>query len=156
MVSENTAVDAPQVKTAFQPVQFLVPPPCAEGYIKPPNEGYMQSLVGLGALVEQLSSANANDGPLAEQVMSSALQAKVITRQLAQKFQIDVQNHLESVVQKLMEDPITSAESLIRNMGPAELNAKGKAFCSQFSELMTKYPFNSNSRLKAPSGVFTK
>jgi type VI secretion system protein ImpL len=86
---------------------------------------------------------------LGPQTMASALQAKVVTRQLAQNFRIDPQAHLESAVQKLMEDPITYAEALVRNAGPAELNSKGKGLCTQFVELTNKYPFNSTSTREA-------
>jgi type VI secretion system protein ImpL len=166
VVSQNTEVDASPIKSAFQPVQLVVPPTCKERYIADSNAGYMQSLVALDALLEQMGNNPGGPNPaLTEQVMSSALQAKVITRQLAQKFQIDPQNHSESIVQKLMEDPITFAESLIRSAGPADLNQKGKTFCSQFSELVSKYPFNSaatrqaslqelNAVFQPPQGTF--
>jgi type VI secretion system protein ImpL len=79
---------------------------------------------------------------------------------VAQAFRIDTEAHVETTVQKLMEDPITYAEALLRTLGPAELNAKGKAACAQFRSLLTKYPFNPASTVQATlqefNGVFRK
>ncbi len=48
-----------------------------------------------------------------------------------------------------MEDPILQVESLIRAMGPGELNAKGAAFCAAFRQLMNKYPFQTTATQQA-------
>src|SRR5262249_31845335 len=114
-VSLNTAVESAPIKTAFQPAQFVVPATCTEKYIGDGNTGYMNALVALNALIEQMANTPGSAETLGAQTMASALQAKVVTRQLAQNFRIDPQAHLESAVQKLMEDPITYAESLVRN-----------------------------------------
>src|SRR5262249_53967485 len=114
------------------------------------NAGYMQSLAALNALLEQIAnSPGGSNDAVASQAMANALQAKIVTRQVAQNFRIDPVTHIEGTVQKLMEDPITSAEALVRNAAPAELNGKGKSFCSQFGELMTRYPFNAASSRQA-------
>ena len=41
-------------------------------------------------------------------------------------FRLDPNGHIETLVQKLLEDPITYVEALLRTLGPAELNGKGK------------------------------
>jgi type VI secretion system protein ImpL len=151
MVSQNTGVENVQIKDAFQSVQLVTPPPaCSQQLIGESNSGYMQSLLALGALLEQIGNTPGVPNPaLAEQAIASALQAKVITRQLAQKFKIDPQNHSEAIVQKLMEDPVILAELQVRNAGPAELTGKARAFCSQLSELANRFPFNSNATRQA-------
>jgi type VI secretion system protein ImpL len=148
-VSLNTNVESAPIKTAFQPAQFVVPATCTEKYIAEGNTGYMNALVALNALIEQMANTPNSAETLGPQTAASAVQAKVVTRQLAGNFRIDPQTHLESAVQKLMEDPITYAESLVRNAGPAELNGKGKGLCTQFVELTNKYPFNSTSTREA-------
>ena len=51
-------------------------------------------------------------------------------------------------------------EGLLRQLGPAELNAKGKALCGQFRALMAKYPFNpaaqTAGKLQEVNAVFRK
>ncbi len=67
----------------------------------------------------------------AAQTLSGAQQAILNTRQMAQTFRIDQDGHIESSVQKLLEDPITYAQGLLRTLGPAELNAKGHPFATR-------------------------
>jgi type VI secretion system protein ImpL len=146
LASQNTAVDSADIKNAFQPVQFVVPPENKDRYIAPSNSPYMNSLVGLQAAVEQAAAGTggAND-PLMAQVNSQASGAKVVTRQVAQNFHIDAEGQVHAMVQKLMEDPILQVESLVRGIGPAELNAKAGGFCAQFRDLMSKYPFQAGA-----------
>jgi len=141
-VSQNTGVQSPEIQAAFQAVQFVVPPESVDRYISEKSTDYVNSLVSLQAQLEQLANSpgGANEA-MAAQAASEALKAKVVTRQLAQNFKIDSEAHVETIVQKLMEDPITYAESLVRNAAPAELNAKGKSFCTQLRGLSAKFPF---------------
>ena len=50
LASRNVAVEDPAVTKAFQPVTAVVPAGCAERYIAPANQNYMNSLVTLQAL----------------------------------------------------------------------------------------------------------
>jgi type VI protein secretion system component VasK len=52
-------------------------------------------------------------------------------------------------VRKLIEAPITYADALLGRLGPQDLNAKGKALCTEIHPLFTKYPFNPKSQIKA-------
>ena len=77
----------------------------------------------------------------AGQVLNNAVTAKSAERAIAQGFPPDPEGKVDSTVQKLMEDPITYVEGLLRTLGPAELNGKGKGLCTQMRPLLTKYPF---------------
>lgn len=90
----------------------------------------------------------ANDQQAAP-TLGQANTAKLTTRQMAQAFRIDAQGHIETTAQKLLEDPIVYVEGLLRQLGPAELNAKGKALCGQWRALMAKYPFNPAAQTEA-------
>lgn len=150
LASRNTAVESDEIKQTFQPVQFVVPPESETRLIGDSNSSYMNSLVGLQASVEQ--AANASPGerdPVVGQVNAQATQAKVVTRQVAQNFRIDPNTKVESTVQELMEKPILYAEALVRALGPAELNAKGRALCGQLQALMRKYPFKADAGIEA-------
>src|SRR5262249_26158875 len=106
------------------------------------------------AQLEQMANSTGSNEALAAQAASAALQAKVALRQLAQNFKIDAEGHLESVVQKLMEDPIVNVEALVRNIGPAELNAKGKGLCTQIRDLTLKFPFTPTASAQATLAEF--
>lgn len=149
LASQNTAVDAPDVAALFQPVQAVVPPGSTDRFIAPPNQNYMNALMALQASLEGVAGQPQAADAAASTALNSASAARLATRQMAQAFRIDPDAHVETVVQKLMEDPITYAEALLRNVGPAELNGKGKAFCGQLRPLMSKYPFNPNASAQA-------
>ena len=150
VVSQNTAIASEPVKNAFQPAQAVVTPESKDRYIGPTNTNYMNALVGLQASVEQAAGGTGGpNDPLLGQITSQATNAKIVTRQMAQSFRIDPEGKVEATVQRLMEDPILQVESLIRAMGPGELNAKGAAFCAAFKQLVSKYPFQPNATAQA-------
>ncbi len=150
VVSQNTAVASDPIKSAFQPVQAVVSPESKDRYIGPSNTNYMNALVSLQASVEQASGGTSGpNDPALGQITNLATSAKVLTRQMAQAFRIDPEGKVEVTTQKLLEDPILQVESLIRAMGPGELNAKGAAFCAAYKQLMSKYPFQANATAQA-------
>ncbi|HEY1217607.1 MAG: ImcF-related family protein [Bryobacteraceae bacterium] len=150
LASRNTAVDDPAVASVFQPVQTVVPPDSTDRYIQPPNQNYVTALVNLQAQLESIAGQGGNPSDAAAApVLQNATQAKVTTRTMAQAFRIDADGHIEAGVQKLLEDPIVYVEGMLRALGPAELNAKGKGLCGQFHAVLSKYPFNTNATVEA-------
>jgi type VI secretion system protein ImpL len=149
LCSQNTAVDSPEVAANFQPVQAVVPPSSVDRYIAAPNQGYMNALVALQTSLESIAGQPQPSDAAAAQTLTNATAARVTTRQLAQVFRLDPVAHVETTVQKLMEDPITYVEGLLRSMGPAELNAKGKVVCGQLHAVLSKYPFNPSATPEA-------
>jgi type VI secretion system protein ImpL len=149
LASQNTAVDDAQLAKSFQPVQTVVPPASVDRYIAPSNQAYVTALVSLQASLESVASQPTPDPAAANQTLGLATAAKVATRQVAQGFSIDPEAHIETIVQHLMEEPITNVEALLRGLGPAELNGKGKGLCAQMRPVWAKYPFNPNARVEA-------
>ncbi len=149
LASQNTNVDDEKVLAALQPVHAVVPPASVDRYIAEPNQGYMNALIALQSSLEQMAAQPAPNEAAAGQTLSQAAAAKMTTRQMAQAFRIDPDAHLEGTVQALLEQPITYAEALLRTLGPAELNAKGRALCAQFRAVMAKYPFNPAAQTQA-------
>jgi type VI secretion system protein ImpL len=151
LASQNTSIDLPDVRNAFQAVQQVVPgASCASQYVGASNQNYMGSLLRLQNSVEQVASSQAGTAdPAAAQTLSQANDAKLVTEQLAQTFGVDEEGKVPQTVRKLMEDPITEVERVLKGIGPAELRAKGAALCGQFNALMAKYPFNPKSDAQA-------
>jgi type VI secretion system protein ImpL len=147
LASRNTAVEDPAVASVFQPVQAVVPPGSEERYIAQSNQNYINALVTLQASLENVTGQS--DDPAAAQALNNALQAKVVTRQMAQSFRLDNDGHIEAPVEKLLEDPILGVEQALRGAAPAGMNAGGKNLCSQFRLVTTKFPFVSNSKMDA-------
>ena len=150
LASQNTAVDDPKITAAFQPIQTVVPPSSVDRYIAPPNQNYMNALVTLQTSLDGLaSSPNPPTEAAAAPTLQQASAARLTTRQVAQAFRIDHEAHVETTVEKLLADPITYVEGLLRSVGPAELNAAGKGLCSEFRAVTAKYPFNPNATPQA-------
>jgi type VI secretion system protein ImpL len=147
LVSQNTAVGVPSIDSNFKASQAVVPPGSVDQYIGPSNTAYMNALVSLQVAIDQLTQQSGvpNDAA-ASQTLQQAVTAKGSVGQMALTFGTDPE---AATVRQLLEAPITAVEPLLRSMGPAELNAKGRALCSQFRVVMAKYPFNPNATVQA-------
>jgi type VI secretion system protein ImpL len=166
LASENTAIGDATLAAAFQPSAAVEPPARAQGFIVPPNQPYMTALLALQSSVEQVAAQPGGAGDLAaEPVLSSSGSAKIAARQIAQGFKPDPDGHVDATVEKLLEDPITQVEGLLRVLGPQELNGKGKALCAALRPVLSKYPFDRsataeasiaeiNSVFRRPDGAF--
>jgi type VI secretion system protein ImpL len=150
LASQNTSVDDPLVTDAFKPLHAVMPAGTTQQYIVPANDGYMKALAALQISLEQVAAQpGAPSDAVAGQTLTNAQNAKLVTRQMAQNFGLDPVAHLEATVEKLMEDPITNVEGLLRGLGPAELNGKGKGLCAQLSPVLAAFPFNGRSKTQA-------
>jgi type VI secretion system protein ImpL len=150
LVSQQTGVDAPEIRAAFQAPQSVVPAACQTQYVGPNNQAYMGNLLKLQNSVAQIATTPPGQNDAAAQAtIQQANDALLTTGQMAQNFAIDKDANMPAVVRTLMEDPITQVTRLLKGMGPAELRAKGQALCSQFNQLMAKYPFNLQSKVQA-------
>lgn len=150
LASQNTAVGSPDLTKAFKPLYAVMPAGTTDQYIVPANDAYMKALAALQISLEQVASQPGTPSDAAAaQAQGNAANAKLITRQMAQNFGLDPAAHLETTVEKLMEDPITSTEAVLRDVGPNALNGKGKGLCAQLSPLLATFPFNSKSKTQA-------
>ena len=154
--SRNTAVPNPQIASAFQAPQALVPGGAEEVYIGTSNKAYVDGLLALnGAIKQATQAANPNDPAAAQPVSTAAAAAQLAAQQAAQAFHIDTQAHVDAAVLDLMEAPITSADALVRGLGPAQANAAGKGFCSAYNGVFGKAPFNLKSTAQATPAEIT-
>jgi type VI secretion system protein ImpL len=147
LVSQNTAVGVPAVDSSFKASHSLLPPGSVDQYIGPGNTAYMGGLVNLQVSIDQIAGQpGLPNEAAAAQTLQQAAAAKGTVGQMALTFGTDPE---AGTVRQLLEAPITSVEPLLRSMGPAELNGKGKALCAQFRAVMAKYPFNPNATAQA-------
>src|ERR1035438_8408248 len=150
LASTNTAVDEPALSKLFQPVQAVVPPGSTERFILPPNQNYMTALVTIQTSLEGIAAhPGVPNDAAAAQTVANANQAKANTKQMAQAFNVDAEGHIDASVQKLLEDPITYLDAMLRSIDTPEINAGGKALCGGFRPVLNKYPFNPNATSEA-------
>jgi type VI secretion system protein ImpL len=147
LVSQNTSVADPIIANAFKASQSVVQPGSPEQLIGGGNTAYMQALVSLQGSIDQLAGQPGvpNDAA-AQQSLDQARAAKNNVGQMALAFGTDPE---AGTVRQLLEAPITHVEPLLRSVGPAELNAKGRGLCTQFRMVMAKYPFNPTATVQA-------
>ncbi len=145
LVSQNTNVDAPEIRAAFQAPQSVVPAACQTQAVGSMNQAYMGALLKLQNSVAQVASTPpAQNDAAAQATIAQANEALLTTGQMAQTFAIDQDGNLPPAVRKLMEEPITQVAQLLRPKPPS-----GQALCGQFHALMAKYPFNLKSTVQA-------
>ena len=143
LVSRHTAVDSVKVRPAFQPVHVVAPPGDTTKYIGEANEGYVNALIALQASLDQVSKATPDEAAAAAtQALGDASQAKLATKQITNKFELDEAGRSHLLVQRLLEAPILYVEGSLQGVGPAALNTKGRAFCAPFQQVLRKFPFN--------------
>ena len=152
LASKHTDVAEKTISEQFQPTQLLVAPASAGQLIGGENQPYMGGLLQLQGSIEMIAgmpASQAAQDPAAAQSLNQATTTKLTARNVAQKFRPDPLDKVDAQVLKIMEDPITYVEGFLRGLGPAEMNGAGAGFCKQFSDLISKYPFNPNAKNQA-------
>jgi type VI secretion system protein ImpL len=132
-------------------VHTVVPPTDGDQLVSESNAGYLSALSMLQAAMDQVAQASgpARMDALAE-ASSSANQGDLQVRQLAQGFSIQGDaREVGLTVQRLLQAPISGAESLARALPAAETNAQGASFCAPIRQLAAKYPFNRTATAEA-------
>ena len=151
-VSHNTNVQLQQVTDSFQPVQTVVPAGPPDQYILPGNQQYVAALNKLKSQVSLLAASPTGKGDpaLVNQALGAAGEANGAVQQIAQKFRVDPQFHLENVTQALLNQPVDHASALIKAGPKDDLNGGARTLCSQFSLITGKFPFNPSSTQDVP------
>ncbi len=143
-VTQNTAVDSPQVLEAFDSIHKVVPPPATTvQYVVPTNQEYMASLANLQTTVGQVADQSGPPDPTrAQPVRMAADNARNIVKKMGYTFKIDPDAHLETTSLRILEAPIEAVDALTKGMGAGEINGKARAFCAAFADVANKFPFN--------------
>jgi type VI secretion system protein ImpL len=152
LISIHTAVSAPEISTAFQAPQAIVPPAGADTrLIGPTNQPYIQALQGLeGALKSlTLNTTSANDPTAAAPVTQAALTAEQSAETLRNGFVPDPAGGMDKTSFALLEAPIESAKNLAAQAPAAAAGGGAKSFCGQLEPLLGKFPFNPQSSTEA-------
>ena len=118
VAATNTNVDLPGSAKSFDAVQRVASGATEDHPIGPGAQSYMTALNMLQGALSALAAAPdaiADSGPLNSALVAAGT-ARSSVGQVAQGFLIDSEGHIDSQVRKLMEDPIVSAESLVRRL----------------------------------------
>jgi type VI secretion system protein ImpL len=155
--SRNTTAAGGLIMREFQPTQALVPATLSGRFVAPGNTAYVNGLIGLEGAVSQFTQdpSAANSPGAAQPVIAAAVTAHSAVSQTAQSFDIDPVTHVEQLVTRLMNEPITSVEEAVRGAAPEQINLAGRSLCSNISPILSKYPFNRVASVEATPAEVT-
>lgn len=143
LAGQNTAVDSKKIRDAFDAVQQVTPASLGNSYAGDANRPYLSAIGDLQlAIMDASKSPGIPDQPTVQATRSRALQAVNVVKQIAGRFAPDSEAKMDTVVQRLLEAPITYADGLLGGLGKAEMSAKGKGLCDQFRGVASKFPFS--------------
>jgi type VI secretion system protein ImpL len=152
LISVHTGVAAPEISSAFQAPQSVVPPSNPDNrFLAPTNQAYIQSLQGLEGAVKNLTLnlANANDPTAAAPVIQAAVTAEQAAENLRNSFTPDPAGNMDKTSFALLEAPIESAKNLAAQAPAGAAGAAAKTFCGQIEPMLAKFPFNPQSSAEA-------
>src|SRR5579864_2727259 len=152
-ISHNVDVASPDVKAPFAPVQAVEDPGPADKppakYIGKATEDYVKALGGLQVPIHGLAQ-NPADPTLQAAATTAEGNASTAVTTVITGVPVDSQFGNERELKRILQEPITAVDTLLRK-GPGDIaNGSGKGFCSQFGAVASKYPFDSNSLVDAP------
>ena len=143
LISRNTAVVLPTFSQPFQAPRTVTPP--SEGpYVNP---AYTGALAGIEQAIHQMLSnpANAND-PTAVNAAGGTAYGAVST--LRGGFQPpDPAGIADANAERLLREPIKSAEDLAGKAPTKAANGAGADFCKASSGVLGKFPFNPDAKV---------
>jgi type VI secretion system protein ImpL len=152
LISTNTGVAAPEISTAFQAPQAVVPPSNGDSrLIGPSNQAYIQALQAIEGAVKNLTlnATSANDPAAAAPVVQAAITAEQAAENLRNGFLPDSVGSMDKTTFALLEDPIESAKNLAAQAPAAAAGGGAKTFCGQIAPMLAKFPFNPQSSNEA-------
>jgi type VI secretion system protein ImpL len=152
-ISHNTdpaSTASADVKTHFAPVQTVEPPGPADKlpdhYIVPSNKEYIEALGKLQSDIHALAqSPGAPDPVQLTQAGNSADAASQAATKTVDSGPVDQLTKNQDQVRRLLQQPITYVEAVLRQVPGEIANTGGKSYCSVFNPVAKKYPFDPSS-----------
>ncbi len=144
LISQNTDVDNPAIKTAFQAPQTVVPP--AKTTLPDAYVGGLSALEGaIGNLL--LTPGSLTDPAAAGPVITAASAAENAVNTVRGGFTPpDPVGGMDSTSESLLLAPIRTTESLAKAAPAAAAGGGAKTLCSQLAPIFSKFPLNPDSR----------
>jgi type VI secretion system protein ImpL len=139
--------DAKQIEStadifnSFQPVQYVVSGQ-SDTWVSDKNNAYIDALAQLGSSMDAIAQATNPDPALIQTANLNKDKAVAAAFQL-EKWLSPNSNGLDAIVQRLLDEPITQAKSLIPRTVDITLQINGAAqhFCAGNSSIFRKFPF---------------
>ncbi|MEO8129552.1 MAG: ImcF-related family protein, partial [Bryobacteraceae bacterium] len=149
LAGQNTAVDSKKIKEAFDSVQQVTPASLGNTYAGDANRPYLGAIGELQLSISDVAKLPGTPDPATVQATRSKAGVAINTvKQIAGRFAPDTEAKMDTVVQRLLEAPITFADGMLGRVGEAQKAAQGKALCDQFRGVAAKFPFNPKAQVE--------
>jgi hypothetical protein len=135
LASWHTGVDATKIlgadriTKAFHNVHAVVTPGQADRYISEASQPYHAALGALKDSIDAAAGMRTVDPVTVTTTLNNARDARSAIRQISAKFNIDNEARIDEKVMKLLDEPITYADVLVRDLEPRDLNTRGSGLC---------------------------
>src|SRR5208282_4924743 len=142
-VADNTSVQSPAIKLAFQAPQQVVSPGCGvlKKYDQASNDPYMKGLLNLQQCVQQVADAAPEQKDAQKATCTQTVsQAHLSSAQLSQGLPTDPDGHVDQTVGALLDEPIKGLQKIW-----VAKEGTGEGLCKPFNDIKTAYPFNLHS-----------
>jgi type VI secretion system protein ImpL len=152
LISTHTGVAAPEISTAFQAPQTVVPASSPDNrLIGSSNQAYIQALQGIEGAVKNLilNPTALNDPAAVQPIIQASTTADQAAGNLRNSFVPDPSGHLDKTSFDILEAPIRAIQSLAAQAPAAAAGGAAKSFCSQTEPLLAKFPFNPQAAVEA-------
>jgi type VI secretion system protein ImpL len=145
------ALTPADVVRIFQPARQVVPPSSADRLISTPNQNYMSALANMAQAMDNLKGQRPNNPDMnlnqaAKQAADAGMNA---VRQLAQNFNINGSDGMDTEIQRILESPFRDAMRFVvtdaGKVGRDKAGAAAKTFCAALAKLQRKFPFDPTS-----------
>jgi type VI secretion system protein ImpL len=158
MASENTASAAEDVAERFQPVYVLAPPDSGgEATVGEPVQQYLDAIAGVGTAMDAVAQADRSGQAGAVGGARAQIgNARQALRDATQGFSREPEAApVARAIRELLSQPIDQSDRLLGRLAvelpSREINQRGAAFCREFGQLVSGFPFTRD--LNAPDAT---
>ena len=149
--------DFHEIALVFQPVQWVVAPG-GETWVSERNSGYLEALAQLGHSMQDIAdNKNPGDPALFQAASQNYEKALDTVRQMAKGFKPAEVGGVDSIAQRLLQEPIEYAKNFIVDPIGGQKNrieTQFQSLCRTIGPALRKYPFQ-NSSVDLPLADFT-
>jgi type VI secretion system protein ImpL len=146
LVAGNTNIDSLLLGRVFQPVLAVMPGPGSQLIVES-NRSYVAALDALGRALQQVPSGG---DPARTAALGQASAARAAAQDIVRSFSSeDEAADVGNSMRRLLDDPLARVEGLLQRLPGQQLAERIRAFCGDYNQLMTRYPFNTGGSVAA-------
>lgn len=149
LLSDNTAVANDAFSKPFQAPQTVVPP---NGNTLPGD--YSTGLAGLDNAIPE--AGQPITPAVADPIIAAATAASAAVNKVRSSFAPDAIGGIDNTTEAILQSPIRSVLAVANGLKAAAAGGGAKVLCAQMAPLLSKFPFNPDSKVDADPAEVAK